>query len=209
MTAHWQLHTDDGLTLEAEWATPPAGVAVRAAAVLCHPHPQHGGSMRSIVISALFDALPQAGIACVRFNYRGVGASEGTYGEGIGEQRDARAAADAVEQIVGDAVPLFIIGWSFGGDVTLASADPRARALVAVAPPLRSPDRFAALAHDRRPKLIVLAANDEVIDNDVARQLAPTWPTTSIEEVIGASHYFVGRTDVLVGKVLAFLTPLG
>lgn len=205
MTDPWKLRTDDGLTLEAEWAAPPDGTAPWAAVVLCHPHPQHGGSMRSIVISALFDALPPAGIACLRFNYRGVGASEGTYGEGIGEQLDARAAVDAVERVTGGALPLAVVGWSFGGDVTLAGADTRARALVAIAPPLRFAAKFAGLASDSRPKLVLLAANDEVIDNAAARELAPTWPNTELDEVVGASHYFIGRTDAVTAKVQSFV----
>src|SRR5438552_3863528 len=63
------LATRDGVALEAEQATPEG--ASRASVVLCHPHPQYGGTMRSIVISALFDALPAAGFTCLRFNFRG------------------------------------------------------------------------------------------------------------------------------------------
>src|SRR5687767_6561224 len=74
------ITTDDGLTLEAELA--PADRTPRAGMVLCHPHPQYGGSMRSLVISALFDALPAAGVTCLRFNFRGVENSEGFYDEG-------------------------------------------------------------------------------------------------------------------------------
>src|SRR5262245_3008926 len=64
------LTAGDGVTLEAERA--PAEGPSRATAVLCHPHPQHGGTMRSLVISALFKALPPAGVTCLRFNFRGV-----------------------------------------------------------------------------------------------------------------------------------------
>lgn len=205
MTEPWTLHTEDGLTLEAEFAG-PEGVAPWLAVVLCHPHPLHGGSMRSIVISSLFEALPAAGIACVRFNYRGVGASTGEYGDGVGEQLDASAAADALLDRVGATVPLAVVGWSFGGDVTLASADPRAVALTAIAPPLRSPERLVALAADPRPKLVLLAANDEVIDNTVARTIAPSWPNTTLDEIVGASHYFIGRTDKVNAAVLEFLS---
>ena len=88
------ITTSDGLALEAELAV--ADGAPRAAMVLCHPHPQHGGTMRSIVIGALFDALPRIGITCLRFNFRGVERSEGAYGEGHGEQLDAQAAIAAL-----------------------------------------------------------------------------------------------------------------
>jgi alpha/beta superfamily hydrolase len=202
----WKIRTEDGLTLEAEFAAPPAGVTPWLACVLCHPHPQHGGSMRSIIISSLFEALPAAGVACVRFNYRGVGESEGSYGDGIGEQVDARAAIDTLlRSWEGHIPPLAVVGWSFGADVTMALADPRAAALVAIAPPLRTPDRVTGLVIDPRPKLVLIAANDEVIDNTPARTLAPTWPNTTVEEIPGASHYFVGRTDRVISQVLEFL----
>ena len=84
------ITTSDGLALEAELAIPET--APRAGMVLCHPHPQHGGTMRSIVIGALFEALPRVGVTCLRFNFRGVEGSEGAYGDGHGEQRDAQAA---------------------------------------------------------------------------------------------------------------------
>ena len=69
------IHTSDGVALEAEFAA-PTDAPTRAAMVLCHPHPQYGGTMRSIVISALFEALPRAGVACLRFNFRGTDAVE-------------------------------------------------------------------------------------------------------------------------------------
>ena len=86
------LHTSDGLNLEAEWAKPETS---HATVVLCHPHPQYGGTMRSIVISALFEALPAHGIACLRFNFRGVENSEGVYAEGRDEPNDVLAALAA------------------------------------------------------------------------------------------------------------------
>ena len=85
-----------------------------AAAVLAHPHPQFGGSMRSIVIGALFSALPSAGVAALRFNFRGVEGSEGTFDEGRGERQDVVAAVDVLHPIT-EGLPLVLAGWSFGG----------------------------------------------------------------------------------------------
>lgn len=206
MAEAWKIRTDDGLTLEGEWAAPPEGTEPHAAVVLCHPHPLHGGTMRSIVISALFDALPAAGIAALRFNFRGVEGSEGEHGEGVGEQIDARAAVDTLLRATGGDLPFAVVGWSFGGDVTLASADPRARALVAIAPPLRFAARFTHLDHDDRPKLVILAEKDKVIDNAVPRDLSAQWPNTECVEIAGASHYFVSRTDNVTDAVLTFLS---
>src|SRR5680860_428823 len=81
--------TSDGITLEAERAEADVPVA---GAVLCHPNPQMGGTMRSIVVSALFETLPAAGVTCLRFNFRGVDGSAGIYDDGVGEQLDAEAA---------------------------------------------------------------------------------------------------------------------
>ncbi|MFZ4515863.1 MAG: alpha/beta hydrolase [Acidimicrobiia bacterium] len=203
MTQSLLLHTADGLSLEAE-ETVPAPTPV-GTVVLCHPHPQHGGTMQSIIISTLFGALPDAGFTALRFNYRGVGTSEGTYADGLGEQLDLQAAVDAAQLRFDNGAPLAIVGWSFGADVALAQADARAGAVVAIAPPLRDLSRFEARTHDPRPKLVVLAGSDEVIDNAVAERVAPTWPNTTVEVVPGASHYFIGRTQRVVDLVLAFL----
>src|SRR5438477_8683618 len=104
-----KLHTADGLALEAEWSVPDDA---RASVVLCHPHPQYGGTMRSIVISALFDELPAAGFTCLRFNFRGVERSTGTHDEGRGELLDVRAAIDAAADARTDDEQLLLVGWS-------------------------------------------------------------------------------------------------
>jgi uncharacterized protein len=166
--------------------------------VLCHPHPQFGGTMRSIVISALFGALPDAGVTCLRFNFRGVEASTGTHDDGRGERYDVEAALQALVDEVGTDLPLVLTGWSFGADVALSVLSPDLDAWFAIAPPLRFTTALDAVAADARPKLLALAEHDEfrapaeVID-DVAG-----WSGTTVEIVPGASHFFVGRTDRLV-----------
>src|SRR5581483_11002385 len=127
------LHTSDGLALEAELSVPDDAWA---AAVLAHPHPQFGGNMRSIVPGALIEALPRAGVAALRFNFRGVEGSEGAYDEGRGEQLDVIAAIDALSEIA-EGLPLVLAGWSFGADTSLAVGDERVDGWAAIAPPLR------------------------------------------------------------------------
>jgi len=153
------LSTDDGLTLEAELAPSDAGAPARAAVVLCHPHPQYGGTMRSIVISALFDALPSAGCACLRFNFRGVEGSAGGYSEGRDEPRDIVAAVTTIGAEVPD-TPIVLAAWSFGADMALQVIDPRIAGWVAIAPPRRFRSSFPA-ASDARAKHMILAAHDE------------------------------------------------
>lgn len=197
-----ELRIDDDVVLEGELAR--AGDTPRAAAVLCHPHPQYGGTMRSIVISELFRALPASGTACLRFNFRGVEGSTGTYGEGRAERLDAIAAIDAMTAAVPPGTPLVLIGWSFGGDVTLSVHDDRLAAWVAIAPPLRFAE-VGGTASDERPKLLVLAEHDEFRPASEIASVASTWTTTTVEIVPGASHFFVGRTDAVSAAADRFL----
>jgi uncharacterized protein len=200
------ITTSDGLTLEAELAV--SETAPRAAMVLCHPHPQHGGTMRSIVISALFEALPRVGVTCLRFNFRGVEGSEGAYGDGHGEQRDAQAAIRALAAELatsGADVPLILAGWSFGGDVALTTVDDAVTAWFAVAPPLRIFPDFSAVAHDPRPKLLALAEHDEFREPSSVLGEVEGWIATQTAVVPGASHFFVGRTDRLVEIAVAYV----
>jgi alpha/beta superfamily hydrolase len=190
------ITTADGLRLEGE----VSGVAPapRAAMVLCHPHPQFGGTMRSIVIGALFDALPRIGVACLRFNFRGVEASEGAHADGVGELLDAQAAIAFLAARVSDELPLVLTGWSFGGDIALGTVDARIAAWLAIAPPLRIVPDFSAVASDARPKLLVLAEHDEFREPASVAAETETWNATEIVVVGGASHFFMGRTDRLV-----------
>jgi uncharacterized protein len=204
------IRSADGCVLEAELAAAAHGP--RAGMVLCHPHPQYGGTMRSIVIGALFAALPAAGVTCLRFNFRGVEASAGTWDEGRSEQADARAAVHALAAELPAGVPLVLTGWSFGADMALSVLDPAVAAWMAIAPPLHYLESFDALASDPRPKLLALAEHDEVRDPAQVAETTRTWRATEIEVIPGASHFFVGRTDRLVDLAIGYaerLSPVG
>jgi alpha/beta superfamily hydrolase len=200
-----ELRTADGLRLEAELATsddaPPAG-----AVVLCHPHPQYGGTMRSLVISVLFAELPALGYPCLRFNFRGVEGSEGSYGNGHGEQADAIAAVhEMADRAPG--LTIALVGWSFGGDVALAVTDALLAGWIAIAPPLRILPAYPA-ATDPRPKQLVLAEHDEVRDPVDVQEEVASWTATSVAVVPGASHFFVGRTDRVLRETRSGLDRL-
>jgi alpha/beta superfamily hydrolase len=197
------LHPSDGVTLEAERGIPDGGS--RASVVLCHPHPQYGGTMRSIVIGALFDALPAIGCTVLRFNFRGVERSTGTHDEGRAEMLDVQAAVDAAADARGADEPLVLAGWSFGADMTLATHDARLAAWIGIAPPLRFRTDFDAVAHDARPKLLVLGQHDEFRDPASVVEATADWNATEIEVIAGASHFFVGRTDRVVDAARAFV----
>jgi hypothetical protein len=164
--------------------------------------------MRSIVTAAMFDALPAAGVACLRFNFRGVGRSEGTHGGGRDERADLVAAIDVLSPIT-EGLPLVLAGWSFGADTALTVGDGRLAGWLAVAPPLRAAavaDMVAAA--DPRPKLVVVPEHDQFRPPESARPLIEGWTSTRLEIVPGGDHYLVGRADQLMALSLAWLEGL-
>src|SRR5579863_3562515 len=119
----------------------PEDAAPREAALVCHPHPQHGGTMHNKVVYRVARGLRRAGAVALRFNYRGVGASQGAYAQGEGELDDARAALAYLRARYPN-VPFTLAGFSFGSRIVLrlACADiegPMARRVIAVGLPDR------------------------------------------------------------------------
>jgi uncharacterized protein len=165
--------------------------------------------MRSIVPGALFDALPAAGVACLRLNFRGVGESQGEYDEGRGERADVVAGVDVLHPIV-EGVPVVLAGWSFGADTSLAVGDDRVAGWFAVAPPLRVVEMDDVVAaSDPRPKLLVVPEHDQFRPPDSAREVTDGWNNTRIEVVRGADHFLVGRVDRLPALCVDLLKELG
>jgi hypothetical protein len=199
------LTTSDGLQLEAELAMVEDEPAW-AGAVLTHPHPQQGGNMRSIVPGTLFAELPAAGVAALRFNFRGVGGSSGTYGGGVDERLDVIAALDHLVGSLPAGLPVVLAGWSFGADVSLSVGDARISGWFCAAPPLRIVDPTTMVAGtDPRPKLLAVPERDQFRRPDAVRDLVADWPACRIEVIPGADHFFVGRTDRLTPLCLELL----
>jgi alpha/beta superfamily hydrolase len=198
------LTTADGLSLEAELTI---SAQAHAAVVLCHPHPQQGGTMTSLVTSELFRLLPESGLAVLRFNFRGVGKSEGSHESGVGEAIDIVAALDAIATECPD-LPVFVSGWSFGADTSLSIIDPRIAAWIACAPPLRIlplEELTAAAGDDPRPKLLIIPEHDQFRDPESAIEATASWNNTSVVSVAGADHFFVGRTSKVAKLVVDFI----
>jgi alpha/beta superfamily hydrolase len=197
--------TSDDVTLEGEAALP---TEPRAGVVLTHPHPLHGGDMRSIVPSELFRLLPGHDIAALRFNFRGVGRSAGAHGHGVDEAHDLVAAIDALEGLAPE-VPLVVCGWSFGADVALRVTDARLAGwfLVAATFHVVRPDEMAA-ATDPRPKRFAQPEHDQFRDPASARTIIADWPNARLDVITGADHFCVGRTDRIAELLLAFLVDL-
>ena len=187
--------------LEAAVGVPEATEARRGTAVICHPHPQHGGTMHNKVVTIIERALRESGLATVTFNFRGVGASQGSYDDGNGETQDLIAVATWVQQVRPDAA-LWLAGFSFGSYVALrAAAALPVRQLISVAPPVGRWD-FAALAAPPCPWLVVQGEQDEVVDADaVYAFVAAQDPPPTLVRMPETSHFFHRRLMDLRGAI--------
>ncbi|HTW74772.1 MAG TPA: alpha/beta fold hydrolase [Steroidobacteraceae bacterium] len=174
-------------------------------AVVCHPHPLHGGTLQNKVVYTLARVFVELGLPTLRFNYRGVGASAGRYDQGVGETDDTLAViAYARRRWPGAVVSL--AGFSFGAMVALRAA-PRAapvRRLVCVAPAV---GRISGPAPVRPecPWLIVQGDADEIVDpRQVAAFAAGFSPAPQLRSLAGVDHFFHGRLRELHDAVLEF-----
>jgi alpha/beta superfamily hydrolase len=154
--------------LEALIDTPPNGTPVRAAAVFAHPHPQYGGTMHTKTVYQGAKALARIGAAVLRFNFRGVGASEGTFDRGEGEKEDFAAALDYMAARY-PGVKLWAAGFSFGSWVALevGAVDDRVSVLIGIAPPVATSVsgqdyQFTNTLASDKPKFFVQGESDEV-----------------------------------------------
>ena len=195
--------------LEVLIESPPADaaptVADSAFGVVCHPHPLYGGSMDNKVVWTLARAFQQLGAPVIRFNFRGVGASEGPHDAGRGETDDTLALIAYGRQRWPGAA-LWLAGFSFGGSVAVRAAGMAGPArLIAVAPGINKTDVSDA-APPACPWLIVQGDADDVVPPalviDWARRLSPS-PELAI--LPGAGHYFHGRINELRDTVVDFL----
>lgn len=202
--------TSDGLTLEGLFAAPehhPSGAGL----VICHPHPLYGGDMWNNVVRALAEAFVASGCAVLRFNFRGVGKSSGSYGEGVGEQADAKGALTWLAAQAGvNADRLWLAGYSFGARVTLAVAavDPRVRGFIAVAPPMLGGER-PTLAAFRGPKLFISGDEDPYAPPEVLTQWVDGLPEPKRLVILsGVDHFFRGHEGTLGNRVITLFHEL-
>jgi alpha/beta superfamily hydrolase len=200
-----RFQTDDGLSLEGEIRVPTG--AVRAPAVICHPHPRFGGSKDHPLLWGIRIELNRVGFVVLSFNFRGVMGSEGEYGGGAAEVADVRAALERV--LEESRAPVFLVGWSFGAHVALREAvdDDRVRGLALVGiplvdpdlPPLPETDRLAAFD---RPVLLLSGAEDRFSPAHDVLALAGKIRDAAVEILPGADHYF-GKREREAGAIVS------
>ena len=194
----------DGLSLEAAFDRTDGA---KATLVLCHPHPKMGGTMNAPLLLAIRDELLARSWNVLRFNFRGVGASEGTKATGTAELQDALGAVD---EAMRQGSPVAIAGWSFGASVALRLTGQVDGLLgcVAVAPGIdEKPDITEGVPSDvepRCPVFVVIGANDDQVSPERAREWASEHGAT-FEEVKGATHFFWAKYEALTELVTNWL----
>jgi len=179
----------------------------KGSAVVCHPHPLFGGSMDYPLLEAIAEELASRGIAALRFNFRGVGASTGEYSRGLGEVEDAKNALSYVRKLIrGEAA---LVGYSFGGSVALAaSASAQVACTAAVAPPLRptmSDIDLEAIAREvRHPVLLVCGEFDSIVPCSDVRRLASMIARCRVASVRD-DHFYVAEGLKVASMVAEFV----
>lgn len=184
--------------------TSPAASS-RGLALICHPHPQHGGSMDNKVVQTLAKAFQELDCAVMRFNFRGVGNSEGEFDNGIGETEDAAAALAYAREQVGDAMPLIAAGFSFGCYVqTRLYERAKPQQLVLIGPAVK---RFE-IPTVAKDTLVVHGEEDDVVAlADVMEWARPqALPVTVFP---GTGHFFHGRLTELKSCVKRHCATIG
>jgi len=187
--------------LEAATNVAEPAVARAGVAVICHPHPLQGGTMHNKVVTTLERTLRELGLATVVFNFRGTGASQGTFDDGIGETDDLLAVARWAQHVrPRDA--LWLAGFSFGSYVA-ARAAPQlpVRQMISIAPPVGRWD-FSHLASPLCPWLVVQGEADEIVDaNAVYTWVAAQPEPPALVRMPETGHFFHGRLLDLRGVI--------
>ena len=206
------LETADGLELVGELALPVDRAPV-ATIVCLHPLPTHGGMMDSHVLKKMAFRLPAlADIAVLRFNTRGTsseqGTSQGAFDNAVGEQYDVAAALDLVESL--DLPQIWLVGWSFGTDLTLMyGADPGVVGAILLSPPLRfsRPEHLETWAASGKQLVALVPELDDYLRPDAARERFSAVPQAEVVGVPGAKHLWVGMADEVLDEIVKRVNP--
>ena len=181
-------------------------------ALVLHPHPQHGGTMNNKVVYSIFHTFRRKNFSVLRFNFRGVGRSQGSFDQGLGELSDAAAALDWAQGYNPNAVDCWVTGFSFGSWIAmqLLMRRPEIGGFIAVAPPASHYD-FNFLAPCPSSGLIIHGSNDEIVPEFDASKFAQKLAsqrniTVDYKTMPGASHFFEDQIDELNVAIDEYLT---
>jgi alpha/beta superfamily hydrolase len=206
------LHTGDGLDLVGELAV-PADRGPVATIVCLHPLPTHGGMMDSHIYRKAAFRLPAlAGVAVLRFNTRGTssmqGTSEGEFDNARGEAYDVAAAIEYAE--FHDLPNIWLVGWSFGTDLTLMHGnDPAVRGAILLSPPLRFSDveHLQAWAESGKPLTALVPEHDDYLQPPEAEERFAMVPQAEVVGVAGAKHLWVGDAETALDEIVKRVAP--
>lgn len=206
------LSTTDGLRLVGELAL-PEGREPRATLVMLHPLPTHGGMMDSHLYRKAAFRLPAlADLAVLRFNTRGTvseaGRSEGTFDGGNAERFDVAAALEFAD--FHDLPNVWLVGWSFGTELTLMhGCDPLAQGAILISPPLKraQPEHLAVWADSGKPVFCLVPELDDYLRPAEARERFAAIPNATVIDFPGAKHLFVGRAEDVLDTIVATVAP--
>jgi alpha/beta superfamily hydrolase len=174
-------------------------------ALVCHPHPPSGGTLHNKVVYRAMKTFSAFGLPVLRFNFRGVGHSEGVHDHGHGEQNDVRAALEWLE--LNFRKPILFAGFSFGSNVGMRACcgDVRVKGLIGLGLPVRAENRdytYGFLSHCIGPKLFVCGDHDQFAPRDVLEQVLTTAPDPKqMVWIEGADHFFQGIPESPASKL--------
>jgi hypothetical protein len=206
------LETADGLRLVANLALPEDRDPV--ATIIClHPLPTHGGMMDSHVFRKAAFRLPAlAGLAVLRYNSRGTwseqGTSEGAFDNAVGERYDVAAAVEYAE--FHDLPNVWLVGWSFGTDLTLMHGlDPLVQGAILLSPPLRfsRPEHLAAWASSGKPVTALVPEHDDYLQPPAARERFAAIPQAEVVAMPGSKHLWVGDAERVLDEIVRRVAP--
>ncbi|MDC0348917.1 alpha/beta hydrolase [Alphaproteobacteria bacterium] len=180
-------------------------------ALVLHPHPLHGGTMNNKVTYTTCQAFIQSGFNVLRFNFRGVGMSQGSFDNGEGELSDAACALDWLQAENRNAGSFWISGFSFGAWIAmqLLMRRPEIEGFISVSPPANMYD-FNFLAPCPVSGLMIQGASDEIVPLESVNKLATKLSNqqnidVSFKKIEGADHFFTGKLNILLKDIRTYL----
>ena len=181
-------------------------------AVVMHPHPQHGGTMNNKVTYRVFESFARCGFTVLRFNFRGVGNSEGVFDNGLGELADAAASLDWLHAQHPDTPEIWISGFSFGAWIMLQllMRRPDVHRFIAISPPAGMYD-FSFFNPCPASGFVMVGDNDEITPHgDIEEMLKRTQrqkgAAIHYSKIVGADHFYVEQQDELAQTLCKYIT---
>jgi len=179
------------------------------AVVVTHPHPLYGGNMHNGVVETVVGVYQQAGYTTLRFNFRGVGNSRGTYGNGVAEQEDVKAAIRYLTEKGSEFI--ILAGYSFGSWVNALAVSrlDTVQRMVMISPPVAFMD-FQSVGCIPQLQLVVVGSLDDIAPVRLIKTMLPTWNSQAHLEIIqGADHFYGGNLERLEAILAENLTAEG